>query len=266
MSIKTPPASDLYADLLKGYLDPADGSLDIDVDVEQQLHRAGLISGRPGFRYRWAEWDDSWHDPVAMGGQALSVAQVCFTWMQSISPNRRSDIWLVGGTGMGKDHLGTVMAVALAVRWSWRARRCDWLTTTEELKPNNGTDTSLTPYKTCEVLIVSDPDLPDATFFRNKKLAELVRARLDRDLITIWTSNTPLATFCQRIRTSSRRDERVNFNGVGQMMATRMRESAAVIESRLRGRVEFEVPFSSPKGDWRRAHGYTKLHALRQAA
>jgi hypothetical protein len=157
---------------------------------------------------------------------------------------------------MGKDHLATVMAVALAIRWEWTARRCDWMTLTEELKPNNGVGTTLEPYKRCDVLIVSDLDRPDQTLFKSRKLGELVRARAGK--VTIWTSNTPLQTFCQRIRTSCRRDERRGYNGVGQMLAVKMEEAAATIESRLLSRVAAEVPFHSRHGDWRKER-YEKL-------
>ena len=239
----TPPASDLLSQFLAKRFDPATGTVRLPPAVARQLRAAGLLSDG---RYRWATWDDKRNDLV----ENLTVAQVCFSWMRGISPSDKSDIWLVGPPGMGKDHLATVMAVALAIRWEWTALSCDWMTLTEELKPNNGADTTLEPFKEADVLIVSDPDRPDQTLFKNKKLGELIRARQDK--VTIWTSNTPLQTFCQRIRTSCRRDERRTYNGVGAMLATKMGEAAMTIESRLLGRVARQAPFHSRHGDWRK--------------
>ena len=240
------PAHTLLAEFLAGQFDPSTGTVEMPPMVARQLRAAGLLSDNS--RYRWTTWDDERNDPV----QTVTVAQVCFSWMKTITPSHKSDIWLVGPPGMGKDHLATVMAVALAIRWSWTALQCDWMTVTEELKPNNGSDTTLEPFKRVDVLIVSDPDRPDQTLFKNKKLGELIRTRQARDLVTIWTSNTALRTFCQRIRTSYRRDERRGYNGVGTMLAIKMEEAASTIESRLLGRVEREVPFHSRHGDWRK--------------
>ena len=228
----------------------SDGKASVSPQVATQLRAAGLISDSPTFRYTWANWDDTRNDPVVLDDQDPTVAQVVFSWAVEVTPDRKSDIWLVGPPGMGKDHLATVVAVALAIRWEWTALRCDWMTLTEELKPGGNERTTLEPYKHCDVLIVSDPDRPDQTLFKNKKLGELVRAREHR--VTIWTSNTPVQTFCQRIRTSCRRDERRGFNGVGTMLSVKMEESAATIESRLLGRVATEVPFHSCHGDWRK--------------
>ena len=247
---RTRSSAALLSEFLGSYFSPSTGMAELPPAVARQLHAAGLISASASFRYTWANWDDQRNDPVGKDGQKLTIAQVCFTWMARICPENRSDIWLVGPPGMGKDHLATVMTVALAIRWEWTALRCDWMTLTEELKPGGNEDTTLEPYKHCDVLIVSDPDRPDQTLFKNKKLGELVRARQDK--VTIWTSNTPLQTFCQRIRTSCRRDERRGYNGVGTMLATKMEEAAATIESRLLGRVALEVPFHSRLGDWRR--------------
>jgi hypothetical protein len=240
----TPSAGALLSQFLADRLDG--GEVQIPAMVARQLRAAGLLSQG---RYRWATWDDERNDLISIRGEELTVAQVCFAWLATISPEHKSDIWLVGPSGMGKDHLATVMAVALAIRYQWTARRCDWMVLTEELKPNNGASATLQPYKAADVLIVSDPDRPDQTLFKNKKLGELVRARKDK--VTIWTANTPLKTFCQRIRTSCRRDERDGYNGVGTMLAVKMEEAAKTIESRLLGRVAGEVPFRSRYGDWR---------------
>ena len=243
----TPSANALLAQFLTDAFNAEDNLVQMPPAVARQLRVAGLLSDE---RYRWATWDDERNDRIPWHGEQLTVAQLCFTWMLGIGPDHKSDLWLVGPSGMGKDHLATVMAVALAIRWQWTALHCDWLVLTEELKPNNGASTTLQPYKAADVLVVSDPDQPDQTLFKSKKLGELVRVRQER--VTIWTANTPLKTFCQRIRTSCRRDERREYNGVGTMLATKMEEAANTIESRLLGRVEMEVPFTSPRGDWRK--------------
>ena len=103
----TPPASVLLSQFLAKQFDPATGTVRLPPTVARQLRAAGLLSDG---RYRWATWDDERNDPV----ENLTVAQVCFSWMLSISPTHKSDLWLVGPPGMGKDHLATVMAVALA--------------------------------------------------------------------------------------------------------------------------------------------------------
>jgi len=246
---KRPETTALLAECLGERYNPSEGTVAIPPIVHAQLTGAGLLASGPAFRYTWANWDDERNDPVLLDGKELTVAQACFRWARMVNPDHKSDLWLVGPPGMGKDHLATVLAVILAVRWEWTARRCDWMALTEALKPGSGEERTLEPYKRCEVLIVSDPDRPDQTLFKNKKLGELVRAREGK--VTLWTSNTPLRTFCRRIRTSCRRDERRGYNGVGTMLAVKMEEAAATVESRLLGRVAAEVPFTSPHGDWR---------------
>jgi hypothetical protein len=145
--------------------------------------------------------------------------------------------------------MATIAAVILAARLHWTAHRIDWVVACEQMKYGSGENFEFGPYKDSDILIVSDVDRPDYTLFVNRKLGELVRSREDK--VTIWTSNTPLDTFCRRIETSSRRDERSGYNGVGKMQAAKMRETAVTIRSRLKGRMGLGVPFESSRGDWR---------------
>jgi hypothetical protein len=203
--------------------------------------------------YTWTNWDDDWcKDPIS----GSSVATLCFKWLKTISPEQKLDIWLWGGSGFGKDHMGTVLATFLAHKWDWIPDRLDFEEAIMQDKRSFGgkdVPVNWSRYIDADVLLVSDPDGPPYTLFVNEQLAALVRGR--RNKVTIWTANTSPKEFGWMIQKSTRWDEQRGHNESGTRNADLMIKAAGAIRSRLSGRVATIVWFQSKYGDWRKVHG-----------
>jgi len=235
-----------------------EGRLEVPALIYRQLVGADIINvTNPAWRYDWRHWEPERLKFIDLGNELKSVTRLALEWVRDMDPNAPSSIWFCGSTGVGKDHLAHICAVALALRNNWTVRKIDWVVAMQEIKGSfsNGrqVDSALTKEKETDVLIWSDIDRPNTSLFVAEKVGELLRRREHK--CTIYTSNASLKDYCTRILRNSKIREEQPLPGEENPTHLALQSTADTIQSRLRGTIFFELPFISLKGDWRQANG-----------
>ena len=142
-----------------------------------------------------ADWDDYYHKPIANGSNHsplwVGIGHLIYITGPSCT---YPSIWFSGEPGMGKTHLAKILGVLYASVTGKVSYYCNWTHKIRQLQEamDGGPSTTLEREKAANLLVLDDLGAERVTHWELTQLYDVVNARYERRLPTIFTSNCML--------------------------------------------------------------------------